>query len=433
MAIISVSTDSQLTTAMNNASGGDVVYLEPGVQFGRFAFTGLGYPSEVTVTTDPANPAKIKGFSNVNGSGKIRLKYLTVNPTKADQPGNAMGTTGTTFFWSNSHDCWVDSCRMKGALGTTTGLTAAARDAEAVYSANVWSNCHNGGMVNTEVHEYRYLMLINGGSDGQVIRGNFLHDWTEGDACQWQQASTNLTFDENYVTAFKVVYSAIPIANRVHADILQASTGPDSNLIARGNFFCQPYTKFGTVAPYGDVTQDFFLPTGGGTLLLENNVLFGSHNNIMRAGGFTSSVIKNNTVLRNMWNPPSTANKTLIDLAGAAPGPHVLDSNVARQIAVGSTPNVSQVNNLIITETGYAANFVNIKHDGTETFDDLRAKAGSSVITAGAGSIYTRTTGTYPAGYILADSLYNGGSGGGGGSTGGTRLQLPRSLSFRTI
>lgn len=239
MATISVSSASQLASALKTATGGDVIRLAGG-DYGDFSIVGKNFASDVTITSaDPSNPAvfntlTIKSSSNIdfhginvdfqptmatvsfasavmvdrskgiefsNGyiKGEPSVNGVPASATSLDATGNVIGQpTGRAMTIQGSSDITVEHMNISSFLrGIVMG------DSEKITISD------------NEIHHLRKTAIM-GDADDLVIEGNYLHSsnpWRIGEPggdhadfiALWTDArqvgpTTNVTIRDNVLS-----------------------------------------------------------------------------------------------------------------------------------------------------------------------------------------------------------------------------------------
>jgi len=417
MANILVSTGAELTIALTStAVAGDTITVTPGANLGTGAWLSYGnlsFSPRVTITTDTSNPATVVGLEFFNCSG-IDVNGLHIIGDLSVQTGASAGAfvgaaVGAQLYLLNCNSMNFNNMTIEGDGDVST--------ANAITYANIrlW-DCANLRFEGNNLFHSRYCFLPARSSNLFFI-GNFCHDWTRGDAIQMQSIDT-FEISENYVCgAFRPSYED-PVFG-VHMDTLQCSAPglPNNrNITLHRNYFV-PHTErvdpqFGATTPHNSWTQACLAAKGGGTVSVEDNVIIATHVNSLLTSDFGPGTIGNNTILYYAGgDQPSNARTAAINSNAAA----TVTKNISHDYVGGSL-----VDNLTLPQpAGAAQGFPNIRHDGTETFDDFRADDSTGLITSGHGSIYTRGIADpsgfhYPKGYRVAQA--SGDAAGGGGT-----------------
>ena len=208
MTVITVSSASQLESAMKTAVGGDTIRLAGG-NYGDFAISAKMFTSDITITSmDAGNPAtfhslSVKGSANINFQGVnvdfvptattasfssavlierstgvsftdgtikggLATTGVPITATETDATGNVIGMpTGRGFTIQNSSDVTIEGANISSLFrGIVLG------DSEKVTIRD------------TEIHHLRKSAIVGNASD-LVIEDNYLHSaspWRIGQA-----------------------------------------------------------------------------------------------------------------------------------------------------------------------------------------------------------------------------------------------------------
>ena len=296
MATITVSTTTQLQTALSSAHGGDTILLASG-NYGDFDASGMSFSSQVTIqSADAAHPAEFRSIS-VTGSQYLTFENLNVHFTP----------TATTYAWQAAlyvngsshiefiHNEVVGGLSVNGVLPTATSLDStqdviglpAGRAATVAHSSYVQFidneiNTFDRGIVlqdvtgititGNDIHDLRRTPIDGGDVSQTVISGNYLHDLHP-----W-----------NYGTGD-------------HADFIHIWTVPTSQsgasagLVIQGNYIAQG----GGEAVIGIYLDDNGNDLGFSGALISGNVIYNGNGQGMRLENMINSKVDGNVLLES--------------------------------------------------------------------------------------------------------------------------------------
>ena len=210
--IVNVSSSSALTSAVRNATDGDVIQLSSGSY--NIDIRNASFANGVTITSAPGAKVEVTGLLALNDKG------LTFKDLEFVRAGSQ------TFQVMNSSNITLDQLYVHGSLdGDATNDDAGimVRD-----STNV--------VVQNSEFQQLYCGLSHLDNDGMVVRGNYFHeiamDGVRGGG------SSNVIIDQNFFTDFQREGS-------VHPDAIQFWTSNETtsahdititnNVISRGD------------------------------------------------------------------------------------------------------------------------------------------------------------------------------------------------------
>ena len=173
MAVLKVSNQAQLTSAVKNAGGGDTITLASGTYSG-FTVNDL---SNVTITSaDPGRPATINQF-HLRGASNVEFKNLKLDyePSKS----------GTTPFWiENSDDVSFVNLDIvghnRGSYGDGIGLRIKSSDDVVVRDSDITgfrngmyaSNSKNLDVIDNDFQAMSNDGMLLAGMNDVLIQGN---------------------------------------------------------------------------------------------------------------------------------------------------------------------------------------------------------------------------------------------------------------------
>lgn len=392
MTIYTPANTSELSTALGSATGGDTIRLAASTTYGNITRGTKNYGSTVTIeNADEENPATV-GYFFLTGVQHLKFLGLTFAPV-ANSANDGM------VHCTSCSNITVEGCNMTGVGAFSGGAGTFTYAGVRFYGGS------NILVTGNEIQHVQYCALFIE-IDTATVFGNFLHDWYAGDGIHFQSCN-DITIEENAIIA-----PDNELGSDVHYDALQDDhSGTPAyclNVTARGNFACSHMP--GASPARGFWMQSFFLPESAGVVIVEDNVVFGGHLHGVTVGRRSGSpgmqaTVRRNTVLQNRWSLSDVANIPQVTMYGDTTGPHICTDNVAAAYDLDDIGgDVTNSNNLTLAYTSYDTHFEGIVHDGSETFDDLQVKAGSSIITNSQGSVYLRGT-EYPAGVLLMMGL----------------------------
>lgn len=185
-------TTSELTTAFNASSGGDIIELDAGAVFGPSQYAvpnGSDYTGSPVIvrSADSGDPATFNDFNiNAASRGNITFEDITFQ---------AVSGVALTFaiVFVNSSNITFDGCRFLGVpISGTSFPSARGIEARTTDSITVQNSLFSGlqdGYFGFDGSDHNILdnEFVGLGSDGQQFAGvytvnvlrNYLHDWVQ--------------------------------------------------------------------------------------------------------------------------------------------------------------------------------------------------------------------------------------------------------------
>ena len=293
MAVYTVSSADELKTALDNASGGDVVKLAAG-DYGDVSLSGLNFESEVTITSADKDDPAVFNTINIGGSSNLTFDSIFIDFTPTED----------TVTWSsafravaNVSDITLRNSRLeggdsisgipaesepgeqgaKGVLGFPIGRAVSIDGANMVIENNDVSEFGNGivmggdgiSILGNEIHDLR-TSPVRGGGSNVVIDGNYFHDsepWKlggKGDHGDYIHFWTN----DNQPTMYNIT-----ITNNVLSD-------------EEGGSLLPVYLEDNSGSGFSNVT-------------LDDNVIHGNSGQMIRFENVVGASISRNTILND--------------------------------------------------------------------------------------------------------------------------------------
>ena len=340
----SVSTVTQLQSALSKAASGDTILLAAG-NYGALDLSNKQYSSYVTLrSADPDNEAVLTSVK-MDNSSFIRLNDLHVSATSNGADGaRVVGIT-------NSHDIAVVNSEINGKVDS---------DFSGYYGLFAKS-CSNITFANNYVHDVHDGVVIFGAQNTRIT-GNLV-DYIGSDFFKF--AGLNGTLIENNTGGGHLYPSA-----DAHADFMQFQ-GATNNGVIRGNVY---------LAQNNERAQGIFMGSDQlhTNILIEQNIIYSGKANAIYVGYGSGITVRDNTLL-------STP-----DLGHTAANIHVPSGSVVQNnIVTGANGGTSGTNIILQYDDPKDINyydklFVNATAGLGITLDDLRPITGSLAETKGA-------------------------------------------------
>lgn len=329
MSSIVISSQSQLTAALSQATGGETFLLAAGSY--SVNLSGKTFTSPVTVTSaDSSRPARI-GFTSLTDVSNMTFKSIDLGRSlSSSESVNAAVMVrvqgGSNITYENVH---VHGSMDGNARNDGSGFLV---------------NKVNGfKLINSELEQLGRGGNFNG-SQNVTIAGNNVHD-IRSDGFDFAQVK-NVLVDNNRFTNFQ------PISTD-HPDAIQFwtanTTSPSTDIVIRNNVVLQGH---------GSGVQGIFLRDDKGGLpydrvTIQNNFISGSNmaNGIAVLGGKSVNVTSNTVI-----SPTTDATKVWIRLEKVSGGS--ITKNIADLIWNAGT-NVTESGNLLTSAAGFSSSLLN--------------------------------------------------------------------------
>ena len=281
MANFTVSTSAQLTTALQQASGGDTISLASG-NYGDFSFSGKTFSSDVKIVSqDAGNPAVFNtmSFNNVD--------HLAIDKVFVDfKPNAATLDNAAGLSVRDSAHITISNSVFEGGVSPNDGLMIGrgiyVLDSQDVTITNNDVSHFRRGILTSDtdqikitynhVHENRTTTLSGGNVSNALIEGNHLES----------SSPNNFGGTGDH-------------GDFIHYWTRNIQTGPSENFIIRGNFIEQG-TGTGILGIYMDNDTN---PQGFKNVLIENNVIHNSNGQGVRLEDVDGGIVRNNTLLQS--------------------------------------------------------------------------------------------------------------------------------------
>jgi Ca2+-binding RTX toxin-like protein len=388
---ISVSTQSELLTALASATAGTTILLEPGNYGDLSLSTRYGEPwaqfsGEVTIKSADVNDPAI--FTSVGLNGVKNLSFDTVKfdyvwadgAPSYENTVNIVGSSNITI-----RNCVFDGDIVQGTgtyadgYGTGIGLQVSS-STNVTIDHNDFFNWLRAAMFNSDqylnvtgndVHDIRSDGFDFADVDHVLIEGNYIHDFHTSEA------------------------------SGDHADMIQfwtaGTTSPSTDIVISDNFLN---------SGAGSLTQSIFMGNEVAGMVyenvtIENNVIYNSHIHGITVATVNGLTINNNTILQNPDTAPSTDGLYVptINFSDSSTDVVIHDNVLSdRWNPPLKTPDPGDdiVGNLFVDMSDdqdpyYVGDlFVNALAGSTATLSDLTALEGSIIDQADIGSSLTQ-------------------------------------------
>lgn len=290
---IVVTNQDELLQALNEASGGETIYMEGG-DYGDLALIdnsrlNLEFPATVTLTAaDPFDPPAIGGL-DLRGASNI--SFENVSFLYEFEEGDQIWTR--PFKVTNSENITFEDCVFEGDLAE--GLTEADNGYPSGFGLQV-TNTTNITLENSEVSGF-YKGVVIARSDGVTVSGNDVHG-LRMDGLGFSQV-TDVVIEDNHIHDFDRSLSSAD-----HSDMIQFwtanGTAPSENITIRGNTldigqgeFTQSIFMRNDMVDKGLAGEEMFYQN----VVIEDNVIVNGHAHGITLGESNGVSIANNTVL----------------------------------------------------------------------------------------------------------------------------------------
>lgn len=401
MTIHNVSNDSEFSTALSAAVGGDTIMLAAGSTYGTLNLGNKSTASELLITTDSANRAECTKLLG-DGCNNIKVEYLRVQSNHTVQGGSSNFTSSGCAVLIENYGSGMILSRMQ-VYGEDA--TPGAQIPDYTFCGVSWVTGTGGRMEYCEVKFFRNVTHLQN-YNGLVFFGCWLHHVCGGDFCVLQTGDA-FTFEEMYLSHH--IYNALPpTGGGTHVDGIQAR---EQNGPLRG-----PYVIKKCFIRSNDegFFQSLLMQNDPTDVTVEDVLVYNGQVYGCRFGGSTGAICRRGAFLHN---PVLDTSNYSAD--GADPRPTIqFDSctgfleasdNVTSQaiLIAGTTPALDvNTNNRVVARASYV-DYLKVSNPGADaTLDDLRPDPnktdGAAVIAAGQGPTFWRSTGSDPAGYTLA-------------------------------
>jgi len=400
---IFVSSADELFRALQDASGGETIYLAAGnygtldLYDARHAFTK--FDSEVTIQSadleDPGvfNSLRLRGVEN-----------LTFESVTFDYEASAGAEDWISpFRIENSSNIKIANSIFDGDLAEGVNDVFDGHGTGHGLSVSGSSNIVIDG---NEFFDFKRAAVF-GGVDGLEITGNDIHD-IRSDGLNFSTVS-NVLIESNHLYDFNTA-----AGSGDHADMIQfwttGTTRPTENVVIRANILN---------SGEGDSTQSIFirnqlvdLGLAGEemyyqNIVIEDNIIHNGHVHGITVGETNGLVVKSNTILQNAdQDTGQEVSVPSINLSSDSKNVVVADNIVPRESNIPAEWSLG--NNLVVQNESpeldnYVGDlFVNALAGSQADVTDLKALPGGIVEQMGVGSFLTEYTGS--TGHVASDA-----------------------------
>lgn len=388
--MVTVNNASELTTQLNAATGGEIIELAAGINFGRYTTpSGKTYSTPVTIRSLDTNNRGIFGQLNLN-SGNVILDDILF-----DYVWQSGDQTWTAAIYSNGHNnITIQNCEF---LGDNDGSEITGRAIELFYmtGATVTGNKIDGFNDGNHYFSVNNLVftgneIIRCGSDGiqlttvngATISGNIFHDWVA------------------------------PRAS-AHVDAIQLlrNLGGCNNINIKENVFDMANGYMGQTFHAGedgyDMSNSLYIHTN---ITYENNLIMMGH-----ANGFSLSGMDNLTIRKNtMQEGQSTQPIHSVPIMSINPS-NCINVTIEDNIYPGVNVNWpydgawTVSNNHVLTRTNWGVELLQLAAGNIDGYNDLQINSGAAHIGL-AGSRLGKRTGGWNGQEIITHAAYPGGN-----------------------
>lgn len=364
---VTVTNDTELSAAIQSATGGQTIELAPGNYNGR-TFSSSPSSKVIVTSQDPNNPAVFTGKITITGSN-WHINNIDVRITTSNV-GNmiAFEIRGGNNILENSLITFGDS----------TGWTATDWNNRAGFGLQV--SGPNNLIKNNLLETVRMGLNTGAGSRGSKLINNTV-DGISGDGARALGDYT--IFENNLFKNFKKVSGN-------HDDCIQSWATTNGKVdqaasvtgVEIRNNICIDTTGSHSDPLYSNPQGYVQFDGYSKDTIIENNVYISSaYHGITRSGG-TNTIIRNNTIIDSdpVVNSADTVwIRVSSTKAGGAPTNNTIIDNVTNKAVTQTAPAVTTAYN---NQTVKIANYDNLFRDWKN--GDVRLKAGVSLNGAGA-------------------------------------------------
>lgn len=439
MSTVTVSSASELQTALSTAQGGDVISLAAG-NYGDVKINS-SFASDVTITSQSAGSPAVFQSLTINSSAHLRLDGLSVN--FAPNTGTVTWTPAVSINGSSditfAHSTVVGGDAVSGVadsaatldstgnvigratgygvlVGKSSAITLDGLDVSHFYKGVVIATSDYVTVSNSNLHDTRTTPIVAGGGNHITIASNHIHDvnpwhWGSGDHADFLAMWTNAG-QAGASTDIRVVNNFMEQGNgtAVLGMWLQGGTPGYTDVVISGNTFLngnfQGITLWDVTG--ANVDHNTMLQTTGsdyksapGILLSSGSENISVHDNI--AGSFNDQS-GSSGALANILS-----NNTLVTKWSAGAAGFYASSLVSAVDGLSDFGSVySFVQSQLSAKVAVAAAATEALNGGAA--NDLLVSAGTSASTtimggAGADTIYGGSTSSYLRGEDGADLI----------------------------
>ncbi len=339
-----VSSPSQLLAALDNAVGGETIYLANG-NYGNVDLHGYAFSGFVTLTSKNAAQDVQFGNIDIRDSSYLLIDDITIAVNAREGVGVFDGSHHIKVLNSNIHG----SNRFDRSAPHYSQVST-------LYGINVGGDSHDITVEGVRVEDVKSSAYLFGSSRDLIVRENHC-DWVASDCFKLPNVD-GVLFENN--TGAQHIYAA-PDA---HVDFVQGQ-GAVNNGVFRGN-----------VALIGNRTfQGLFFDGAVFTnLLFENNLIYTANNRGISVSQGSNIEARYNTVLRVAG--PQKA--TFISLPSGSVKNHNIEANntTKNPLRFPGTGIISQWDD-DDDIAHYSDYYVNAMHGPFASIDDFRPVANS--------------------------------------------------------
>jgi hypothetical protein len=336
MALYTVTTQAELASAQSSLAAGDRVEMVPTanrvpyiIQY--YTPDNTKYNNVTFTSRDPKNKAIIGRLYGQFGSGTRfwDLAFDSTGPTATDNLTPYHKTRGTPkadIWLQNCSSPQVVRCEMTGSARLPVSVEN--RDVAEATDGVVFNICNDILFRDNFLSSYNFGLKIQKGTGTHLVLANEFTGM-QADVCQFS-GFENLIYDDNYS------HSHLGAEDDVtHPDMVQVheQQGDFTSFIARRNIF----DGRKNISNY----QSFFCGNKGGagvfgSILIEDNLIFGNHLNGIRVEQGTIVVIRRNALLGILQRTLTSINRPTIVITDYTDSANV-NNNIAHAIAETSS------------------------------------------------------------------------------------------------
>ncbi|MGY9046355.1 MAG: right-handed parallel beta-helix repeat-containing protein [Rhodobacterales bacterium] len=392
---ITVSSLSELHTALANSVGGETILLQEGnygdLTIRSYSGYNITYPENVTImSADPEHPATVTGLDVRNAAN---LTFDGINFDYTFHSGDLI--SDRPFGVSDSSDVTIRNSTFNG------DVASGVSEIDDGYGYAIGLSVRGSSNVtieNNEIFNFHRGMVVSKSSD-LVVQGNDLHS-IRMDGMNFAQVSS-LVIEDNYIHDF---LGSLNSAD--HRDMIQFWTAgtdaPSTDIIIRNNrldigdgTYTQSIFMRNELVDTGQAGQEMYYQN----VLIEDNVIVNGHAHGITVGETDGLTIRNNSVLHSDGGDPDGLDSVVeiprISVAGSSQ--NVTIANNATSDIVGNTgqPGWSVTNNVVVqdqdpTKQGFYSDvFVTSTLVSENGFHDFRAVEGGLLDTLQVGAAPT--------------------------------------------
>ncbi|MGF1502355.1 MAG: PKD domain-containing protein [Paracoccaceae bacterium] len=378
--------------ALRSASGGDTIELAPG-NYGRFVKRKedvyAEFDAPVTIrSSDPDDPAV---FNGMNFRGGKNLVFEDLHFDYSAAPGASVKREA--FKFAGIEGLTIRNSVFEGDLAK--GVNARSDGFGSGKGLNV-INSRDVSIENNEFFHFWKGLIVSFTTDSRIVGNEFHSIRSDGvNAVSNQEILIEGNLFRDWMNAPKT---------GDHPDMIQFFTMnqrvPQTDITIRGNLFdvgegqwSQTIWMRNEAVDTGQVPGDAMFYRN---VLIEDNVIFNSHQNALHVGAADGVTIRNNTLLHDAHFRTKEQFAPEITVGALSRNVTIADNISSSVPQGGDRPDWNVTNNLIVNrafapgQPSYDELFVNALADEVASPADLQAVPGGLIEELGVGAAATR-------------------------------------------